>query len=260
MIIKQELLRKIRDNFNLNIYETKVWLALLSKGIATAGEIAEISNVPRSRTYDVLESLERRGFAIEKIGKPVKFIAVKPETILEKLKNNFLREAEEKSGMLAELKKTDDYKQIELLYKQGIQPIKAEEISGALKGKHNIHSHLREIMSMASKNVILATDSSALKKEIKILKQVLENLKRKGVKVRIAVNGDTGEIKEITKEMKADVRKTDLNARFCIVDDNELMFMITPSDHESDTGIWIKSGYFASALSNLFDLVWDGSK
>ncbi len=260
MIVKQELLRRIKDNFNLNVYETKVWLALLSRGIATAGEIAEVSNVPRSRTYDVLESLERGGFAIEKIGKPVKFIAVKPATILEKLKNNFLNEAKEKSGILTQLKGTDDYKQIELLYKQGIQPIKTEEISGALKGKHNIHMHLREIMSGASKSVILATDSGALKKKIKILKPVLENLKRKGVRVKIAVNGDREEIKEMTKEIKAEVKKTDLDARFCIVDDKELMFMITPSDHESDTGIWIKSGYFASALSNLFDLVWSGRK
>ena len=74
MIIKPELVKKIKEYFSLNIYETKVWLALLGKGVATAGEIAEISNVPRSRTYDVLESLEKRGFAIAKLGKPVKYI------------------------------------------------------------------------------------------------------------------------------------------------------------------------------------------
>ena len=83
MIIKQELVKRIKEFFNLNIYETKVWLALLSKGIASAGEIAEISGVPRSRTYDVLESLEKRGFAIVKIGKPVKYISVKPTEVIE---------------------------------------------------------------------------------------------------------------------------------------------------------------------------------
>ena len=77
MIIKQELVKQIKEYFNLNIYETKVWLALLTKGIASAGEIAELSSVPRSRTYDVLESLEKRGFAIIKIGKPVKYIAIR---------------------------------------------------------------------------------------------------------------------------------------------------------------------------------------
>ena len=61
MLVKQELISKVRDYFDLNIYETKVWLALLGKGVASAGEIAIISGVPRSRTYDVLESLEKRG-------------------------------------------------------------------------------------------------------------------------------------------------------------------------------------------------------
>ena len=84
MIAKPELIKQIKSSFKLNIYETKVWLALLSKGIATAGEIAEISNVPRSRTYDVLEGLEKQGFAIMKLGKPVKYIAVSPSVVIER--------------------------------------------------------------------------------------------------------------------------------------------------------------------------------
>ena len=100
MIIKQELVKKIRDYFNLNIYETKVWLALLGKGVASAGEIAELSGVPRSRTYDVLESLEKTGFAVMKLGKPVKYIAVKPNIIIEKLKTNTLKNADEKVKIL----------------------------------------------------------------------------------------------------------------------------------------------------------------
>src|SRR3989344_1402454 len=51
MLLKQELVKKIKNYFDLNIYETKVWLALLTKGIASAGEIEEISGVPRLRNY-----------------------------------------------------------------------------------------------------------------------------------------------------------------------------------------------------------------
>ena len=73
MLVKTELVGKIKDYFDLNIYETKVWLALLTRGIASAGEIAEMSRVPRSRTYDVLESLEKKGFSIVKIGAELGF-------------------------------------------------------------------------------------------------------------------------------------------------------------------------------------------
>src|SRR3989344_6770238 len=116
MIIKPELVKKIKDYFNLNIYETKVWFALLSKGIASAGEIAEISGVPRSRTYDVLESLEKMGFTIMKLGKPVKYIAVKPNVIIEKLKSNAQRESEEKIQTLSKIKSAEEYHELEQLY------------------------------------------------------------------------------------------------------------------------------------------------
>ncbi len=61
MIVKEEFLSKLRQLFNLNLYEVKIWTALLSRGISTAGELSEIGDVPRSRTYDVLESLEKKG-------------------------------------------------------------------------------------------------------------------------------------------------------------------------------------------------------
>src|SRR3989344_9009131 len=106
MLVKQELINKIKDYFDLNIYETKVWLALLEKGVASAGEIASMSGVPRSRTYDVLEGLEKRGFAIVKLEKPVKYIGVKPRMILEKLKNNVRKNAEDKMIEISQIKDT----------------------------------------------------------------------------------------------------------------------------------------------------------
>ena len=97
MILKSELISKIKDYFNLNIYETKVWLALLTKGSASAGEISSASEVPRSRTYDILESLEKKGFIIMKIGKPIKFVALKPEEVVERVKKNLMVKAKEKT-------------------------------------------------------------------------------------------------------------------------------------------------------------------
>ena len=63
MANRQDLIKKVKYHFALNIYESKVWVALISKSIASVGEIAEISGVPRSRVYDVLESLEKKGRA-----------------------------------------------------------------------------------------------------------------------------------------------------------------------------------------------------
>ena len=55
MLMQKDFFNKLKD-FGLNTYEARLWTALLSRGVSTAGELSDISNVPRSRTYDVLES------------------------------------------------------------------------------------------------------------------------------------------------------------------------------------------------------------
>ena len=72
MIVKEEFLSKLRTYFSLNLYEVKIWTALLSRGVSTAGELSDMANVPRSRSYASLESLEKNGFVVMKFGKPIK--------------------------------------------------------------------------------------------------------------------------------------------------------------------------------------------
>src|SRR3990167_7609374 len=86
MIVKEEFLNKLRQFFGLNLYEVKIWTALLSRGVSTAGELSDIGNVPRSRAYDVLESLEKKGFVVMKLGKPIKYLAVDPKEVVERVK------------------------------------------------------------------------------------------------------------------------------------------------------------------------------
>src|SRR3989344_926075 len=151
MIMKQDLVKRVKEHFNLNIYETKVWLALISKGVASAREVADLSGVPRSRTYDVLESLEKQGFVILKLGKPVKFIAVKPTIVLERLKNNVIRKVEEKTTFLEQLKDTDEYRELEKMHNSSFNLVRKEDLSGAIKGKSNIYMHMKEMLENAKK-------------------------------------------------------------------------------------------------------------
>jgi sugar-specific transcriptional regulator TrmB len=124
----------LRD-FGLNSYESKLWAALLSRGISTAGELSDIANVPRSRSYDVLESLEKKGFIIVKIGKPIKYIAVPPEDVLERVKKKIVENADKQSKMLEQFKDSELLDELNLLHKTGIDLVDPSELSGALKGR-----------------------------------------------------------------------------------------------------------------------------
>jgi HTH-type transcriptional regulator, sugar sensing transcriptional regulator len=253
MLVKQELINKIKDYFGLNVYETKVWLALLGKGVASAGEIAEISRVPRSRTYDVLETLEKKGFTIVKIGKPVKYIGVKPQVILERLKNDVKRDAQERLDYLIKIRETDEFENLEEIYKGGINPVDRGDLSVALKGKTNISGYLKELIKKAEKEIIICTDTEDIKAKIKMFQQMLALISDSKVKLKIALSGDAESIKEIEKILGVKVKRVDLSAKFFIIDRKEILFYLSKDSEGEDLSIWLNSEFFSQAFASLFE-------
>ena len=254
MIIKQDSINKIKDYFNLNVYETKVWLALISKGIASAGEIANLSQVPRSRAYDVLESLEKKGFAIIKIGKPVKYIGIKPRIILERLKNRVKKDAQEKIASLSKVKESEEFTKLEELYKGGINPVKREDISASIKGKSNISNFLKEIIKEAKKEVIICTNADEIKIKAKLFYQTFEHLNKSSIELKIALSGNETLIKEIEKKFSMKIKKIDIDTKFFIIDRKEILFYLSKKEiGKEDIAIWLNSEFFAQAFASLFE-------
>ncbi len=254
MLVKSDLVAKIKDYFELNIYETKVWLALLGKGSASAGEIASISGVPRSRTYDVLESLEKKGFAIIKLGKPVKYLGVKPRIILEKLKNNVRAEAEERFKSLMNIKETTEFNQLEELYNVGINPVKRQDISAAIKGRSTISNHLKEIFDSAKDEVIICTNFKEMKLKEKLFLDTFNTLKKRNVKVKVALSGNPEMIKKLSENLKINIKPVEVDAKFFIIDRKEVLFYLKKESDKDDQAIWLSSEFFSEAFANLFEI------
>ncbi len=261
MIVKEEFLSKLRLYFSLNLYEVKIWTALLSRGVSTAGELSDIANVPRSRSYDVLESLEKKGFVVMKFGKPIKYLAVPPEEVVERAKKNMRVDAETRVKRLEELKKTEVLGELKTLFTQGVELVEPSDLSGSLRGRHNLYNHIDFTLRSAEETITIITTTSGLIRKVESLKGTLEKAKKKGVKIRIAA--------PITKECKAAVNDLNgiaevrhiekLNARFIVVDGKELIFMVLDDKevHPTyDVGIWVNTPFFASALEKLFELAW----
>ncbi len=264
MIVKEEFLSKLRRYFSLNLYEVKIWTALLSRGVSTAGELSDIANVPRSRSYDVLESLEKKGFVVMKLGKPIKYIAVPPSEVVERVKKNVKAEADSHIKRLATLKDTEILGELEALHTQGVELVEPTDLSGSLRGRHNLYNHLELTIRNAEETVTIMTTAQGLMRKIEGLKPIFEQLKKRGVKVRIAAP-ITKENKAAVKDLGpvAEVRHTASKARFVIVDGKELIFMVlndTDVHPTYDVGIWVNTPFFASALENLFELAWKTMK
>lgn len=261
MIVKEEFLSKLRRFFSLNLYEVRIWTALLSRGVSTAGELSDMANVPRSRSYDVLESLEKKGFIITKIGKPIKYIAVSPTEVIDRVKINMKDEAAERLARLNEIQGTPVLEELNSLHTQGIDVVEPSDLTGSLKGRHNLYNHLELTIRNAEESVTILTTTEGLMRKIEGLKPTFEKLKKRGVDIRIAA--------PITKDCYpaldelgdiAQVRHTDTPGRFAIVDGKEMVFMMMDDKevHPTyDTGIWINTPFFAGAVSSLFNAQWD---
>ena len=261
MIVKEELLNQLRRIFNLNLYEVRIWTALLSRGVSTAGELSDIGNVPRSRTYDILESLEKRGFVIMKLGKPIKFIALKPEEVIERAKKNVHEDSKEAIEKLEKLKGSDMLKDLTTLHQQGIKYFEPTDFSGALRGRHNLYNHLDSLIRNAENEIALITTEEGLSRKFESLKASLKKAKSRGVKIRIAApitKKNEKEARELSKY--AEVRHVNSpKSRFAIMDGRELLFMIMDDSkvHPNyDTGVWLNTEFFASSLKHLFENMW----
>ena len=248
MLLHKDSFNELRQRFKLNIYEVKIWTSLLSRGIAAASELAEISGVPRSRCYDVLESLEKKGFIIMKIGKPIKYIAVQPEAVMDRVKKRVQEEAEQQINMVEKLEETDIFKELELLHKTGIKKIDVEGITDSVVGRSNINRFLKDMLLRAKKHAVIVTNEEGVNHKIKVLRKVKENLAKRKVKVKFytnaKVNSDLGSV---------EIFETKHDARFVNIDNEEIFFVMAGKDPEYDSGVWIKSPFFVSALNDLFE-------
>jgi len=260
MIVREEFLSRLRKIFDLNLYEVRVWTALLSRGMSTAGELSNISDVPRSRTYDILESLEKKGFIVMKLGKPIKFVALKPEEVIERVKRNLVVSAKEKSKRLEQLKGDEVLKELLDLFTQGIKYVEPSDLSGSLRGRQNMYNHLDMMVREAEKTIVIVTTASGINRKLEALMPSLEKAKKRGVSVRIAapVNANNAKIASELNRV-GEVRNADIRARFAIIDGEQILFMLLDDEkvHPNyDVGIWINTPFFSQALERLFDLAW----
>jgi HTH-type transcriptional regulator, sugar sensing transcriptional regulator len=266
MIIKDEFLSRIRKIFDLNLYEAKVWTALLSRGVSTAGELSNISDVPRSRTYDILESLEKKGFIVMRLGKPIKFVALKPEEVVERVKRNMMVEAQNKSKRLEQLKGDEVLSELSSLYTNGVKFIEPSDLSGSLRGRQNMYNHLDMMIRSAEKGVTVVTTADGLNRKFEALMPAIEKAKKKGISVKVAapiVPGNYKVAKELSKV--AEVRDSSsvgskMEGRFAIVDSEQLLFMLLDDKtvHPNyDVGVWLSTGFFSKSLEKMFEQTWD---
>jgi len=243
MITDNETLKKIKS-LGLNTYEAKIWTALLSRGSSTAGELSDIANVPRSRSYDVLESLEKKGFVVMKLGKPIKYSAVAPKDVLEKVKKQIEKKTENHISKIMGTSFVNLIGNLQTMHESSTLHI--ENVVAVLRGWENIQKHL-EFLFKNAKNEI----SISVEKETGKFLKILGNIRNKTKNIKITI---TSNRKDIPQREEFDLKIKDVGVRMCIIDeDNVVIFPVSEQDThpDYDLGVWVKNKQTTRLLKQL---------
>ena len=259
MIEDTEILDTLKS-IGLNLYERKIFVSLLAKGIATAAEVSEMANVPRSRSYDVLESLAEKGFVIVQPSKPIKYVALKPAEALDRVRENLKRKHETMLERLERLRNSDVLEKLEHIYQEGFDHLRPSEMTGTLKGSHLIDHQIRSALKDAKESINIATTEQGLEELYSKHFRFLKKAQKNGVSMNIIAPLRNREVVTALSEV-ANLKNTEKNlGRFYLVDNKYLLMALTDDGktHESqDIMFWADSPHAVEAIvGNLFRSEW----
>ena len=102
------MLFELLQQIGLSKYEAEAYVALVRFGALTGYELGKRSEVPLSRSYDVLNRLADKGFVLVQPGEPPRYAALPPEQVLERLRAEHAARLEALAQAFTTLEQPDD--------------------------------------------------------------------------------------------------------------------------------------------------------
>ena len=174
--MSEDVINTLRE-MGLRGYEAKAYLSLLELGVATASQISEHSEVPYSKIYEVLNSLERKGWIETQDERPRRYYPKPPTEALEATR----------------LKVEEKIKAWEKAIKEEIQPLyERREIRERpdiwiLRGENATIAKIKELLEGVKEEVMVAAPQLTWN----LMKTVAPTLERKiesGVNVMLLLS------------------------------------------------------------------------
>ncbi len=148
-MIDKDLNDKLQQ-LGLTEYEIRAYASLLSSGKRTATELAHLSGVPRTKTYEVLAGLSAKGLCIEIPDAVRKYAAVEPEIAIKTLRLKFEEEFITKINLIDALKDN-----LEDMYSNRDTEEDNSSIIEVFRDKNTIWQKVQEHLSKAQEEIMV---------------------------------------------------------------------------------------------------------
>ena len=239
----------ILKGIGLTLYEAQAYVTLTSLIQATAVEVSEKSNIPRSKIYDVLKKLNEKDFIEIEDGRPLTYIVKSPVDVL----------GREKEKIDSEL--DDTITRLTNVYENGMSQVQAP--IWRIYGVEKIINQEVEIIKRAKKTINMRI-GFLFEGEGEALVKALKN--RRNLEVNILasptcyINDEEVNIIQLFKEASINIQKADIPfVKVMISDSKEMMHTYTKFSEdkrnvipETAIGIWNKYGEIAKNYDERF--------
>lgn len=240
--------KRVLRELGLTQYETRAYLALLDKGVLTASQVSEYAEVPYSKIYEVLASLEKKGWIKAERGRPSKYYPKSPSEALNaaKLRLEEMTKSWEQA-ILSELQP--------LYEKRGIRE---KPDIWILRGEFNILAKTKETLGKAKKEVMIAAPSLPITLENTMV-SMLTRLQNDGVNVLLMISKEAKDwnLKKIANV--ADVRVRDqMFGGGVIIDSKEALLFL--GEEKPTLVIWSNHLGLVKFARDYFQYLWNSSE
>ena len=230
-MVEKEKLRVLRA-LGLTEYEAKTYVALTSVKSTVPREVAGIAGIPYPSAYDVLETLAKKGWIEVAQGRPRRYRARSPKSILK----DSIGAVE---SVFAELEKT---------YESSVEKAEKPEIIYTIVGRTGVIKKIQEVLSRASKEAIMVLPHN--EELMGYLNQFFDSSAKKRIRTRLITESEV-HLKNIEVRLRKPILAVDV-----LVDEKEAILGLP--DY-SACG-WVENPVIAKHFKEFLELLWKSSR
>jgi sugar-specific transcriptional regulator TrmB len=131
---------ELLQQLGLNKYEAEAYYTLLSRGPLTGYEVGKYSQVPLSRSYEIMERLTEKGLALVQPGDPPRYLAQEPQQFLSHVRSTMEATLSALTESIATLTRTDSSGEF-----------------WVVRGHQHILERVQNMITQANSSIALAT-------------------------------------------------------------------------------------------------------
>ena len=239
--------------------EAETYVFLAAMGPASAGTVAKRFNYNRMKAYRLLNNLEETGLVHSVVGRPVRYVVVPIEEIVD----NRIEVASKRLSELEESRSTiiEEISRLETRERREDE----EPRFRMYQGRQRVYELLASMCDRAENELrLITTPQDLLRLSLWGFDERFSHLTGAGKRVHLLTTVDKGNLREIEElSGKVDVRHMVISTpiRFALIDQEETLSSVAMDDSmsmttQNDTGLWTNSQSFVSTMKTFYDVLW----